>query len=452
MASESRFKPRARIVYVCNDKKSLAALTMPFREVGYALLPPEAAANADLGLIDLRGKTISGKKALAVANLLRRNSPECSLFFIVDEALEQIGQNALKRYGEVIFLTGSPAPIIERCRQMMRLRNIAEETGERLKSLATLNRLAEFPSIAAPAAPPRILIAGAPGAAALTAVNAVSRIAAQCVCVLTAGQAMRALDHGDFDGAIFIPKSGNNTLLSLTRVLRRHPKYCWMPIIHVADNADNAAAYVQKGAKDFILMNHIEGGLAAKTKLAVRRARLLKTMRHFLQACAGEGVRDASSGAFTAAFLAEHGARLCARADQTKRPLASIALRLVAQNQDGGAIEPDRQALHSAARLINRVTRAEDVVARIAPGTFLILTPATHEEDAAKAALRFVGILENTVFRNMRNQLLYAVTAHTAVCTRPQGLCIEELVALNLNKLRAVEKQSTKQPQRRSPQ
>lgn len=452
MVSESRIASRAKIVCVSGDKSSLFSLTTPFEEAGYQLLQPENAANADLGLIDLRGKRVSGKQALSIANLLRRKSPECSLFFIIDNDLSAQGRNALKRHGEIVFLHDSPAPIIERCRQMLRLRNIAEETGERLKTLASLNRLAEFPSLASSSTPPRILIAGEPGASALAAVNAVSKSAEQSVCALSTGQAMRALEHGEFDCAIFLPSKENNSFLSLSRVLQRHPKFCWMPIIHVAEDAEAAARFVRKGAKDFLLASYLESGLEAKIKLATRRARLLKTMRQFLNACAGESVRDARSGAFTALFLAEHGARLCARADQTGRPLSAIGLRLEAHCADGANhIEPNRLALHRAARLLNRVTRAEDVVARIAPETFLVLTPATHMEDAAKAALRFEGVLENTVFKNARDEALYAVTAHTAVCARPKGFCIEEFAALCLNKLRAAERQRTVRPRRLSP-
>jgi two-component system cell cycle response regulator len=147
-------------------------------------------------------------------------------------------------------------------------------------------------------------------------------------------------------------------------------------------------------------------------------------------------VRDPSSGAFTATFLAEHGARICARSDQTNRPLALVALRIETESKDHGEPEPGKRALHQAARLINRVTRAEDIIARIASDIFLVLMPATTEKNAEIAALRIRGVLENTVFRSANDDLLYGIHVGLAACARPEGYCIEESVALALAVLR----------------
>ena len=451
MTSEPELAPRARIVCVCSDDKSLAELTTSFEAAGYVLQSADMAKHADLALVDLRGRNIAGKKAIAIANLLRRKSPECSLFFIIDANLDLPGRNALKRHGEIICIARDATPLIERCRNMLRLRNIAEETGERLKSLASLSRLVEFPSIATSDARPHVLVAGQPGGPALSVINAVNNIAEQCVCVLSVGQAMRALEHGSFDCAIFLPSDENDPLFSLARALRRHPKHNTLPIVHVADEPTDAALFAGKGAREFILSAHIPQDLAGKTQLLARRARLTRTMRGFLQACTGEGVRDAPSGAFTTTFLTEHGARLCARADQTQRPISAAVIELSTDKSGAENIEPGRRALHQATRLINRVTRAEDVVARIAANTFLILTPATNEAAAAAIALRIEGVLESTVFRGAKDEEIFAVRAQTAACARTPGFCIEEFLALALRKLQEAVTESTNQPRRQFP-
>ncbi len=437
MTSEIMSAPRARIVCVCSDEKLLEELTTSFQAAGYLLLPADKAKHADLAIVDLRGKKLAGKKAVALANLLRRKSPESSLFFIIDPDLNSSARNALKRYGEIVCLTDAIDPLIDRCRYMIRLRNIAEETGERLKSLAALSRLVEFPSIATSSSRPHILIAGRPGAAALSVINATNQIAEQSVCVLSVGQTMRALEHGAFDCAIFLPSDENDPLFSLSRALRRHPKHSTLPILHVLDDVSQAASFAARGAREVILNAHIADDLAGRAKLLTRRARLTRSMRDFLQACEGEGVRDAPSGAFTSTFLAEHGARLCGRADQTSRPFSTVIAHLSVGRTGADNVEPGRRALHQATRLINRVTRAEDVIARIAPETFLILMPATNEEDAHNIALRIEGVLEGTVFRGANENDLFAVRAQTAACARPKDSCIEETVALALRRLRA---------------
>ena len=428
-------QPKARIVYV-GDDESLSALTLFFSDSGYEIGPLNQLKNGDIGLIDLRGKRVSSRKAQSIAAVLRKSSPELSILMLVDPFVDDTARKALRRHGELVVATTSMNGVIERCRQILRVRNIAEETGERLKTLATLNRLNEFPPISATTAPLKVLVAGEASPLALNILNALLPICEQCICVFSAGQALRALESANFDAAMFLPKSGSDPLMSLVRSLRRHPKHASMPVVFPIDDPDSCGDLALRGATDFIFANHIATDLGPKIQVAARRARLMMTMRKFLQACEGDGIRDPSSGAFTATFLAEHGARLCSRSDQSGRSMALIALKIGSASQFNGEAEPGRRALHQAARLINRVSRAEDVVCRIATDIFLILMPATTEHHASQAAQRIQGVLENTVFRSNSENMLYGMTVALAIRSRPEGMCVEECVAMILSSLR----------------
>ena len=433
-------EPKARIIYVGGDRDALASLTMSFAEDGVEVVSHEDALHAkqaaDIGLIDLRGRTLSSRKAQSIAGVLRKISPESVILMIIDAYIDETARKALRRHGELVCVLTQSDALIERCRQILRLRNIAEEAGERLKTLATISRLNEFPPISAPAAPIRVLIASVAGPAALAALNALRPNTEQCNCVFSAGQALRAVESARFDAALFLPSRDTDPLLSLARSLRRHPKYASLPIIIATGDPDDAAEFAKRGASDFILNAHVPTDLAPKVQIAARRARLLKGMRRFLQACKGDGVRDSSSGAFTASFLSEHGARLCARADQSGRQIAITALSIETRSRTDGEPEPGKRALHQAARLINRVTRSEDIVARVASETFIVMMPATTEANAEKAGQRIRGVLENSVFRGGNGDLLYGIQVDIASCIRPAGLCIEESVALAMAVLR----------------
>ncbi len=435
MQDQNGAPPKARIVYVGGSDEAYSRLLPAFAEAGYALVPQKDGAGADLGLIDIRGKAVSEKKAQAIAAQLRRKSPDSSVVIIVDPYIDVSARKALRRHGELVTIGEQPDALIARCRHMLRLRNIAEEAGERLKTLATLSRLSEFPPIASIQSSLHVLIAGEPGPVALAAVNALRPVTAKSICVFSAGQAMRAIENERFDCAFFLPPRENHPLMSLAKALRRHPRHNTLPILFPLHDPDDAAGLTQRGAADFILASHVSDDLAAKSQVAARRARLTKAMRRFLNACSGDMIRDPASGAFTGAFLSEHGARLCARADQTGRPLALMALKIAMKPRDGAGA-PDRRALHKAARLIKRVTRAEDTTARIAADTFFILAPATTAPDAQKAVQRIKGVLENTVFRSEDDQRLFAIETQTAALARPEGFCIEECVALALAALR----------------
>ena len=418
--------PRARIVCISKDDACLDALTVSFHDAGYEVITPGSCA-ADLCAVDLRTQNISSKKVRSIAAVLRHKSPEAAIFFLIDPGLNARGRAALRRFGEVIPATDTFEHLLERCRQMLRLRNIAEESGERMKSLAALNKLVEFPAIATSNEPLNILIAGAPGPAASSCISAVSCTVDQYTGVLTAGQTLRALDHNDFDAAIFLPLEQNDTLYSVTRAMRRNKKYAGVPIIHIAEDESTLPLLAKQGASEFMLRGHITDDLGVKIQLAARRYRLLRSMRDFLRACTGVGVRDQTSGAFTASFLAEHGARICARADQTGRPLSAALIQLTASSDV--ETRPGHKIMHQAARLMNRITRAEDLTARIGPDTFVVLCPATIAADVQTMALRIDGVLTNTVFREGQTNTLHSVTVNAAICARNPGTAIEEVIA-----------------------
>ncbi len=445
MNSDLLSTPRARVACYPGDKKSFEKLTISFNSAGFHIAKPDAATPADIGLIDLRKSLVSTRKAKTIAAVLRRKSPESSVIFLVSHDMENQAQASLRRFGEVILAGENTDHVLVRCKEIIRLRNLAEETGERLKSLAALSRLADFPLVITSKNPARILIAGQPGPSAIAAINAVTQIAEECVCVLTAGQAMRAMEHYYFDCAIFLPVSENDPLLAFGKTLRRHPRFGSMAIIQLADSMEDFPVYARKGAREFMLTEQIPSELKAKTQLSARRARLQKSMRQFLRSCTGDTIRDASSGAFTSLFLTEHGNRLCARTDHTGRPLSLTLIKFT--DQDRSMLSGEM--LSQAARLINRITRAEDLVARIARNKFAILSAATQAVDAEKIGRRISGVLSSTAFRSKKNQTPYSAMIDTITTRREEGASIEETVAAAIKQMRT---ESVLTPRQRSPQ
>ncbi len=449
MAELTDQRIRARIACVTAGAAPDPALTELCAKAGYRIFQTTEADRADLGLVDLRGARVTSRRASSLADAIRRKSPDAALLFLVDPETEVREFATLRRFGEVAPAADAVDHIGRRMRETIRIRNIAEEAGERLKSLTAINRAVEFPVIATDASPPRVLIVGAPGPAAIDAINAVSNVADICACVLTAGQAMRALDHQPFDVAVFLPAAKDGALPALTRALRRHPKFKRTALVQIGENAEDLANAAQRGGgTEFILRAHIAAGLGQRASLIARRARLLNAMRGFLRACSGDGVRDAASGVFTPTFLGQHGARIAARADQTGRPLSVILIRLADDSK--GRRESDRRALRQGARLLGRITRAEDMVARIAPGLFAVLCPATTRTDANHIALRIDGVLSNTAFHRDNDGAPQSLKIDVAVSPHHAGAAISETIAAGLRKLPKA--QNLKQPRRQSPQ
>lgn len=429
--------PRARIVWVSRDDAAFSDAARALARAGFALSQPPVDDRFDLALIDLRHRGLTVKSAQKLADAARARAPECGVIFVGGPHLSASERAHLRRYGDLVVINGGLAPIADVCRQRIRIRNIAEETGERLKSIAASTRLPEFPSIETSRVQPSVLVVSAPGAAALTTLAAAETVAKNCGAALSAGQAIRALETGLFDIAVFLPKSEGDPLVSLARSLRRHQRFQDLPVIMAAPDEGPLLKIATANAAAAILPQHIGDDLPSRLLAISRRARLVAAMRRFLAACAGDGVRDRLSGAFTPQFFAQHAERVFARATQTGRPTSMICVRLAPASFDDADVSGSR-TLTQAARLIRRVCRTEDFVGRLARDTFIVLMSGTIGADAEFAARRIEGVIANTMFRIRGESRLYAVAAASAAIERTPAARLDETIAAALAKLNAV--------------
>lgn len=438
---------RALVAYYSVEHVECAELTNILVDADIGVEPAQEASFADIGIIDLREGSLSARKCKALAMRLRQKSPDISILIICDLDAKPAIRAAFRQIGEVVIADQDLVHVVTRIKEIIRLRNFVEETGERLKSLATLGRLVDFPPIQTDDSPKRVLLVGAPGPLAMTTLNALHVVADEAHCVMSAGQILRALDREPFDCIVALPMEISDPIHSALRSIQRHPLFNHIVVIHLSDTPEMLCHIAQKGAREFLLQHQAEHDLAPRLKLSIRRSRLSRSMRQFLVTCKGDNVRDPASGAFSARFLTEHGARICRRADQTRWPLSLTYLEF--QSTQAAPTGPSHKALHSAARLINRVTRAEDVIARIGIGKFVVLSPATRGHDAAKIADRIKGVINTTAFGATGSSTPETLEASLSTIQREEGQSIEETLATAIMSL---QRNTAKVPQERSPQ
>lgn len=432
MLQDKTDTPRARIAWLSPDPESILRAAPQFEKAGYALAEGAADKAFDIAVVDFRARRVTARVAQHLAALMRKKSPECGVVYLGAPLLGAAERAHLRRSGDLVLVEENLRPAIEACRQRLRIRNVAEETGERLKSIAASTRLSEFPPIETSSAAPSVLVAGAPGPAALAALRSAEAVGEDCAAALSAGQAMRALEAASFDCAVFLIKKDGDPLLSLAKSMRRHRRFQDLPIVMIATDEAARGRIAAVWGAETLSSEHIADDLGSRVVALARRARLMSAMRRFLTACAGDGVRDRLSGAFTPQFFGQHAGRVFAR--QAARPIAITGLRLapvLPEASDGASAK----TLTEAARLINRVTRAEDCVGRLTADTFVVLMSATNAHDAAIAARRIEGVISNTMFRSRSRQALFAVAAATACVERAPGMGIEETVAAVMAKL-----------------
>ncbi|MCB2113190.1 MAG: hypothetical protein KDD85_06540 [Parvularculaceae bacterium] len=392
----------------------------------YRLVDPDESAAGDrfdIAVVDLRGVETDRTLANELLTRARRLAPTAGAVILASSEIDENTRAFLRRRGDVCFVGEDAAPVMAAIRERLRLSALVDEMGERVKSLVADGRPVSFARLHQEKQALRVLVAGAPSPLTLTAFNAVRAGAAQATCVFTAGQVMRALDHGEFDSAIFLPKSEGDLLFALARALRRHREYRSVPVLLACEDADILDRFLVRDGFDVIQAGHIEADLSRRIDLAARRARMAAAVRAFLRA--PEGVGGGRGYAASARFFAFHATRIFQRADDANEAVSFAALQIRPQTADSVILE--------AAKTASRILRAEDMIARLAPGSLVVLLRGVKESEARRIAERLEGVIGGSL---PRAAIAGAEIAVGAVQRHP-GDDLEETIAALFRNLRS---------------
>ncbi len=411
-----------------NGASAGTRLASAIETAGYRLFDPPTTGPVDIVAIDLR---TGGGSPVDIADLVgaaRRLAPTAGILIIASSDADREGRAFLRKHGDVCYYRKDVAPVVTAIRERLRLATLADEMGERLKSLIADGRTISFNTLASEGARLSVLIAGRPSPLTLSACNAVRAAASQTTCVFSAGQVMRALDHSRFDGAIFIPSDENDLLLALARALRRHREHRRLPVILASLDEDLLDRCAARDGFDQILAGHLESDLAVRLATTARRAHMANAMRRFLRSAEGGG----AEGAVGARLFAHHAIRLFRRADATRQPLSLVGLSL--SPRAGETTDAVAKALLEAQRTASRLVRAEDMIARLTPTTLVVLTRGANGREAAKIAERLEGVIAGTLLR----ATLDIARIDSAAVERAIGDSVETCVAALIRRLRSI--------------
>lgn len=404
---------------------------------GYSLVDPAELAAArsriTVAVADLRSALHPGRKVAELVAKARAIAPCAGFVIAASASADKEARSILRRHGDVCYVSTDAAPVIAALRERLRLSGLADEMGERVKSLIADGRTTSFSGFREKPQRLSVLVAGKPSPLTLSACNAIRRVATQVSCVFSAGQVMRALDHNQFDCVIFHPSGETDLLIALARALRRHRDHRKLSVFLTSEDDDVLDRCANRDGFDSVLASHLESDLALRLEVAAKRARMASTMREFLRSPEGCGGKD---GAASARFFAHHAVRVFRRADETGAPISLAALALEPRTVGGEA--EDAAALSDAVRTAAKLVRAEDMIARLTPTTLVFLLRGAKGAEAENVAERLQGVIGGTLLRSTRDVARVSATA----VERKAGDDIETTIASLLRALRRTREES----------
>jgi PleD family two-component response regulator len=388
----------------------------------------EPGETPDIAVVDLYGAGPSSEAAKDAVAAGRRAGANAGLLIAAETAASAEDRRRYTRLGETVFLRHSVEPLIGAVRERLRLASLADEAGDRIKSLIADGRTVTFsPSVPKPP-DLSVLIAGRPSPVALAASNAISAASKTALCVFSAGQAMRALDHSRFHGAVFIPHDENDLLIALARALRRHREHRRLPVIIVSTDEDLLDKRAAKDGLDVMAASRVGDELFRRLEATTRRSSMAAGMRSFLRSAEGNG---GPALAANARLFAQHAVRVLRRADETGGAVSFIALSL-SPKRDAAAGGAARAAVDEALRTAARLVRAEDMIARLTSTTLIFMLRGAREADAERVARRLEGVIAGTQPRATIDHS----EVRAAAIERAPGVEIERVIAALVAELR----------------
>lgn len=292
----------------------------------------------------------------------------------------------------------SPRRLTSRIASATRLATMHAEARRRMATAAAFGVNTPDVELPSPDAEADILVIGA-GIKYL----AVERLLARFAMIVGAFTTQTALDYLErrrFDAVIVNAKA--EAAGEFLRDLRQVPQFFATPaIVLLADReADRVDELFDAGATEAVLESAIDADLPRAVRALVAEHRLRETLRATYSRGRELVTTDGLTGLYSAGFLLAHLERCLADAANSGEPLC-VASFVISNLSDLNAVSGHAGGDHLIRQIgltIGRLTRGEDLAARIGAGRFAVVLPGTVTEDAEAAMWRIGAIVRSTRF------------------------------------------------------
>jgi diguanylate cyclase (GGDEF)-like protein len=299
---------------------------------------------------------------------------------------------------DVVAAPYSAARLVARIAALSRLATMQAEMRRRMETAAEFG--VDAPEASAPAITndANVLVAGS-GRRFMSIETALSR-AAVIVGSFSRNTALDYLSRRDFDCIVVNQRA--DLAQDFVRDLRRDPGFFTVPLIVLLDEreADHVDRLYAAGATEVVFDPHIEMDLARAVQTAVAEHRF----RLALQSVYARGrqlvISDTLTNLYTRGFFLAHLTRMLAEAETSGEPVAVATVELAdlgTVNAIHGHAAGDH-VIRQAGLCIGRLTRGEDVAARIGGARFAMMMPNTAADEAEIAMRRCVAVIGTTRF------------------------------------------------------
>lgn len=406
-------------------------------------------------LVDLRGKRIGQKQLSSLQKTLKRTDSEAN--FLIDPDTPPARAEALAGMGTLIIGEVTPTTLRSHLEAGQRLfwarrdfawRQMASRTLQRrfeTKSDAKRSLFDEADWIDRFAIPRlkgrRVLIAGTPSPVLLELMALIRTHGGSSESVMQPGHAIRALETGIFNAAVFLPDRPGEPLGALARAMRRHARLRTIPLL-IGCPRDQRSAFEKHSPSLAEKLFVTDGPLALFPATFLSEIRLNQINTALARATNMMGARQPETchrDLYTSAFMGDYAHQLLRHADREDLSLGFIALQVDFDAERLAQIDfPRELATAKVGQVVARSMRCSDLltrlnVARGRPVLVASLGPQTND-NLRRLVSRLEAIVHSTpVNQNPEQPVAARVTS--AATIRVRGTAMEETIATLMQRL-----------------
>ncbi|MGB6231377.1 MAG: hypothetical protein WBF53_14765 [Litorimonas sp.] len=303
-------------------------------------------------------------------------------------------------YDSVLFAPVHAVQVARRLSSMIRLGQMEREIVRRIDTLRHGFGVEHTLSSGATRQPFRVLFVGRADPAYMTFVNAMQGRNAQIVAAFTSFSAFDYLHESEFDAVIISALNSTEPALTIASTLRRNPRHFHVPVLALVDPGNPVRIDTDPGAgiHDVIESDRDADEISGRVLELANAYRLHRSMKQEFDDLDAPACRDAATGVFNGAFLNVHLKRVSRDCRARQMPLCILTLKLVPQCVTAVSGKSISQAFDRGIKLVAKVVRMEDIVARLDDATIIVAFPEQRRIEVDRIANRLVAMLEDAAF------------------------------------------------------
>lgn len=302
-------------------------------------------------------------------------------------------------FDSIIYAPAHAMQISQRTEAVLRLQRMEREIFQRVDTYNDDFGIDCDFSLDAIERPFNILFIGKATPSFMTILNALQNQNVSVSAAFSSFSAFNFLHDEEFDAVVMNALEDEESSILVIETMRRNSRLYDIPVIFLTKEVkEDVESIYNYGVHDMIQENADMPEIRGRILEAANFHRIHQHMKKSLRDLRFDGCTDLATGMFNRDFLIHHMNRVVGYCQANKYDLSLIALKIQANAPMNIPIDRIAQAENQVGSMLKALLRVQDISARVAKDTFILVFPEQGVDRLAPILERISGIVDCAAF------------------------------------------------------